>query len=132
MAWVGVDRAIRCAERFRLKGPVDRWRGLRDRIHAEVSTKGFDQDVGAFVQSYGSKDLDAALLMIPLVGFLPADDERVRGTVRAIQENLMEDGFVRRYAARPEIDGLPEGEGTFLACTFWLADNLAMMGRTDE
>jgi GH15 family glucan-1,4-alpha-glucosidase len=132
MAWVGVDRAVKGVERFGLEGPVDRWRTLRARVHDEVCRKGFDPGLGSFVQSYGSKALDASLLMIPLVGFLPIGDERVQGTVEAVRQGLMEQGFVRRYRPQPELDGLPGDEGTFLACTFWLADNLALMGREEE
>jgi GH15 family glucan-1,4-alpha-glucosidase len=135
MAWVAADRAVRLCEEFGREGPADRWRALRERIHAEVCSQGYDARRGAFVQSYGSKLLDAALLMIPLVGFLPAEDERVRGTVDAIQRELVEDGFVRRYEESEdsaEVDGLPPGEGAFLPCTFWLVDNLALLGRLDE
>jgi GH15 family glucan-1,4-alpha-glucosidase len=129
MAWVALDRAIKTVENFAASGPVDHWRALRDDIHRQVCAQGFDQARGTFVQSYGSPELDASLLMIPLVGFLPADDPRVRGTVAAIERELVEDGFVRRYQAAPEVDGLPEGEGAFLLCTFWLADVLALLGR---
>lgn len=132
MAWVGVDRAIKAVERFGLDGPVDRWKALKARIHDEVCREGFDAELGSFVQFYGSKELDASLLRIPLVGFLGVNDERVRGTVSAIERGLMEDGYVRRYRPDPEIDGLPADEGAFLACSFWLADNLALMGREDE
>ena len=132
MAWVAIDRAIREVEQFGLKGPLDRWRQLRADIHASVCQHGFDADVGSFVQSYGGKELDASLLMIPLVGFLPADDLRVAGTVRAIEQRLLRDGFVARYAARQEVDGLPAGEGAFLACSFWLADNYVLLGRRAE
>jgi GH15 family glucan-1,4-alpha-glucosidase len=132
MAWVAVDRAVSGAEQFGLAGPVDRWRALRDRIHAEVCENGFDRDLGAFTQAYGSKHLDASLLMMPMVGFLPASDARVRGTVDAIQKHLVRDGFVMRYDSSHGADGLPPGEGAFLACTFWLADNLALLGRHDE
>jgi GH15 family glucan-1,4-alpha-glucosidase len=135
MAWVAADRAVRLCEEFGREGPVDRWRKLRDEIHAEVLARGYDAERGAFVQSYGSRLLDAALLMIPLVGFLPASDERVRNTVAAIQRELVEDGFVRRYEESQdaaEVDGLPPGEGAFLPCTFWLVDNLALLGRVDE
>jgi len=131
MAWVGIDRAIRSVEMFGFAGPLDQWRALRDEIHAEVCREGFDEDLGAFTQSYGSKELDAAVLMIPLVGFLPADDPRMRGTVQAIRERLMSDGFVRRYDTGSSIDGLPGGEGAFLPCTCWLADCLAFQGETD-
>jgi GH15 family glucan-1,4-alpha-glucosidase len=135
MAWVAADRAVRFCEEFGREGPVERWRRLRAEIHAEVCERGYDAERGAFVQSYGSKLLDAALLMIPLVGFLPAEDERVRATVGAIERELVEDGFVRRYEQSHEashVDALPPGEGAFLPCTFWLADNLALAGRHDE
>jgi len=132
MAWVAFDRAIRSIEAFGLAGPLERWQALRRRIHDEVCERGFDADVGAFVQSYGSKNLDASLLMIPLVGFLPAADPRVRGTVEAIERRLVVDGFVRRYDTYETNDGLPPGEGVFLACNFWLADNLLLQGRRND
>ena len=132
MAWVAFDRIVKEAERFGRDGPVERWRSLRDEIHAEVCAKGFDARRNTFVQRYGAEDLDAALLMIPLVGFLPAEDPRVRGTVAAIQSELLRDGFVERYPTHPEVDGLPPGEGVFLPCTFWLADNLVLQGKHDE
>ncbi len=132
MAWVAVDRAIKGVERYQLKGPIDRWRQLRAEIHAEVCTHGFDAMRNTFVQYYGADHEDAALLMIPLVGFLPHDDPRVVGTVRAIEKNLLRDGFVQRYPTRSDIDGLPPGEGVFLACSFWYVDNLALQGRRDE
>ena len=132
MAWVAVDRTIKAIECFGLKGPVERWRKLRSAIHEEVCQKGFDAERNAFVQFYGSKDLDASLLMIPLVGFLPPEDPRVLGTIAAIQRDLLRDGFVMRYNSKEEIDGLPPGEGVFLPCTFWLADNLALQGRQSE
>jgi len=131
MAWVGVDRAIRDVELFGFDGPVDRWRALRDEMHAEVCREGYDADLGAFVQSYGSKELDAAMLMVPLVGFLPALDERMLGTVRAIRQRLLIDGFVRRYDPGSHVDGLPGGEGAFLPCTCWLADNLKLQGEDE-
>jgi GH15 family glucan-1,4-alpha-glucosidase len=132
MAWVAIDRAVKAVEQFGLEGPVDRWRQLRETIHAQVCEKGFDSELGAFVQFYGSKLLDASLLMMPLVGFLPPTDPRVRGTVHAIERHLMTDGFVARYATVPEVDGLPPGEGAFLLSTFWLADNFVLLGRLDE
>ena len=132
MAWVALDRAVKGVERFGLDGPVERWRKIRAEIHDDVCRNGFDPGVGAFVQYYGSRLLDASLLMIPLVGFLPASDPRVLGTVEAIQQRLMSDGLVARYQTAPEIDGLPPGEGAFLPCTFWLADNLALQGRHTE
>jgi GH15 family glucan-1,4-alpha-glucosidase len=132
MAWVAFDRAVRGIEEFGLDGPVDRWKTARDDIRREVCEKGFDADRNTFVQSYGSPALDASTLMIPLVGFLPATDPRVVGTVEAIQRELLVDGFVLRYASSEGVDGLPPGEGVFLPCSFWLADNLTMMGRHDE
>ncbi|MBI1915807.1 MAG: glycoside hydrolase family 15 protein [Planctomycetes bacterium] len=132
MAWVALDRSIRDAEKHGLKCPLDTWRRLRDRIHAEVCEKGFNPKVGAFTQYYGSKDLDASLLMMAQVGFLPPDDPRVRGTVEAIEKHLTHDGFVLRYSTETDVDGLPPGEGVFFMCTFWLADNYALMGRLDD
>jgi GH15 family glucan-1,4-alpha-glucosidase len=132
MAWVAFDRAVKAVERFGMDGPVDRWRRLRAEVHAEVCDKGFSQSRNAFVQYYGADDLDASLLMIPMVGFLPATDPRVRGTVEAVKENLMADGLVRRYDTSKGTDGLPGDEGTFLACSFWYADNLHLAGRDAE
>jgi GH15 family glucan-1,4-alpha-glucosidase len=135
MAWVAFDRGVQAVERFGRTGPVERWRELRAQIHAEVSKRGFDVELNSFTQSYGSKRLDASLLIIPLVGFLPADDPRMIGTVAAIERELVRDGLVYRYAqdeAGRSVDGLPPGEGAFLPCTFWLADNLALQGRQDE
>jgi len=135
MAWVAFDRAVRSVEEYEREGPVDRWRQLRDEIHDDVCREGFSEKLGAFTQSYGMDRLDASLLMIPLVGFLPADDERVVGTVAAIERELVEDGLVARYRADQEntgVDGLPPGEATFLPCSFWLAQVYAMQGRLDE
>jgi GH15 family glucan-1,4-alpha-glucosidase len=134
MAWVAFDRAVHAIERYHLPGPADRWRAMRDEVHDEVCAKGYDAERGTFVQYYGSKSLDASLLMIPLVGFLPADDRRVHGTIDAIQRELLHDGFVRRYqtADGGDVDGLPQGEGAFLPCSFWLADSLSMVGRQAE
>ncbi|MDQ1395703.1 MAG: hypothetical protein QOG64_962 [Acidimicrobiaceae bacterium] len=132
MAWVAADRAVTAVERYGREGPVDRWRALRQQIHDEVLAEAWSDDKQAFAQSYGSPHLDASVLMMPLVGFLPATDERMRSTVVAIERELMRDGFVQRYSSDAAVDGLPEGEGAFLACTFWLADNLAMMGRVDD
>jgi GH15 family glucan-1,4-alpha-glucosidase len=129
MAWVALDRAVKAVERFGLEGPVDRWRGLRNEIHAEVCREGYDPERRTFTQYYGSSELDASLLMIPLVGFLPPPDPRVAGTVEAVQRELLHDGFVRRYSTSTEVDGLPAGEAAFLVCTLWLADNLALLGR---
>ncbi len=132
MAWVAFDRAIKAVEQCGLDGPVDRWRKLRAAIHEEVCTQGFDRGRNSFVQFYGADHPDAALLMIPLVGFLPANDPRMLGTVKLIEDSLRLDGLVRRYPSRTDIDGLPQGEGAFLACSFWYVDNLALQGRTDE
>ena len=132
MAWVAADRAVKAIERFGAAGPVQKWRTLRDRIHRDVCQRGFNPERNAFVQYYGSNVLDASLLMIPLVGFLPPDDPRVVATVAAVQRELVRDGLVSRYQTETGVDGLPPGEGAFLACTFWLADNLALTGRHDE
>jgi len=132
MAWVAMDRGVKAIEKFGLEGPLDQFRQTRDAIHAQVCEQGFNAELGSFVQSYGSKELDASLLMIPLVGFLPAKDPRMSGTVEAIQRGLMTDGFVARYVTHETVDGLPAGEGAFLPCTFWLADNLHLMGREAE
>ncbi len=132
MAWVALDRAVKAVERFGLEGPVSRWREVRAVIHDDVCRNGFDREIGAFVQYYGSKVLDASLLLIPLVGFLPATDPRVLGTVEVIRRHLTSDGLVARYQTTPDLDGLPPGEGAFLACTFWLADNLALQGKRAE
>jgi GH15 family glucan-1,4-alpha-glucosidase len=134
MAWVAADRAVKAVDEFGLPGPRERWERLREEIREDILTKGWDEQRRTFTQFYGSEELDAALLMVPLVGFLPAGDERVRGTVAAIEEHLLVDGFVQRYTQSHdvEVDGLPPGEGAFLACTFWLADNYALMGRHDE
>jgi GH15 family glucan-1,4-alpha-glucosidase len=134
MAWVALDRAIKAVELMGHEGPVDRWRAVRRELHDEVCREGYDSARDSFVQFYGADHLDASLLQIPLVGFLPADDARVKGTVAAIQRELVVDGLVHRYPpeASQSVDGLPPGEGTFLACTFWLADNLALMDRREE
>jgi GH15 family glucan-1,4-alpha-glucosidase len=134
MAWVAVDRAVREVEEFGLDGPLDRWRELRDTIHCEVCEQGFHAKRGAFTQYYGSDKLDAALLMIPLVGFLPATDERVRSTIELIQKELLFDGYVQRYHPdeSASVDGLPPGEGAFLPCSFWLVDCLHLLGREEE
>ena len=132
MAWVAVDRMVKAVERFGLDGPVERWRSLRATIHAQVCRSGFDHERNTFVQYYGGRELDASLGMIPLVGFLPPDDSRVRGTIEAIERELMADGFVLRYRTAEEIDALPPGEAAFLACSFWLADNLVLSGRKDD
>jgi GH15 family glucan-1,4-alpha-glucosidase len=129
MAWVAFDRAVRSVERHGVDGPVERWRELRDTIHAEVCEQGYDEQLGSFTQSYETQALDASLLLIPLVGFLPADDARVRGTIEAIERTLLRDGLVLRYAAP---DGLAGDEGVFLPCSFWLADCYELLGRHDD
>jgi carbohydrate kinase (thermoresistant glucokinase family) len=132
MAWVALDRTVRDAERFKFEGPLESWRKLRDRMHATICELGFDCGRNAFTQSFGSSELDASLLLIPLVGFLPPDDPRVRGTVAAIERELMIDGLVLRYRTQAEIDGLPPGEGVFLPCSFWLANNYRLQHRDAE
>jgi GH15 family glucan-1,4-alpha-glucosidase len=132
MAWVAFDRAVRVVEDFDREGPVERWRARREEIHREVLREGYDAERETFTRAYGSQELDGALLLIGLVGFLPPGDERIRGTVRAIQEELCEDGYVLRYRTGNGGDGLPGREGAFLPCSFWLVDNLALMGRTQE
>ena len=132
MSWVALDRAIKSAESFGAEGPLDRWKALRARIFDEVCTKAFDTRLNSFVQSYGSRQLDASLLLMPLVGFLPPDDPRVRGTVSAIEKRLVIDGLVLRYDTAKTDDGLPPGEGAFLACSFWLADNYVLLNRLDD
>ena len=134
MAWVAMDRAVKSSERFRVPGPVDKWRALRQEIHDEVCAKGWNADVGAFTQYYGGHELDASVLMMPLVGFLPATDPRVTGTIDAVSNQLVVDGLVLRYQAdsASHVDGLTGGEGAFLPCSFWLAENLALSGREDE
>lgn len=132
MAWVAFDRAIRASEHFGLEGPVDEWRAMRRAIHEDVCAHGFNRRLGSFVQSYGSEELDASLLLLPTVGFLPRTDSRVRGTVEAIERRLFVDGFVLRYNTHTADDGLPGGEGAFLACSFWLADAYVLIGRLDD
>jgi GH15 family glucan-1,4-alpha-glucosidase len=132
LAWAAADRAVRTVEEMGLEGPVDRYRALRAEIHADVLAKGYDPDRQTFTQYYGSRGLDAALLLIPQVGFLPPDDERVRGTLNAVLRELSSDGMVRRYDTDEGADGLPGDEGAFLACSFWLADALVLDGRVDE
>jgi GH15 family glucan-1,4-alpha-glucosidase len=132
MCWVAFDRAIKSAEAFGLDGPVDHWRQVRDEIHREVCERGFDRELNSFVQSFGSKELDASLLLLPVLGFLPVQDPRICGTVEAIERRLMVDGFVLRYDTASAPDGLPPGEGVFLACSFWLADAYILQGRRDD
>ncbi|MFE7460136.1 glycoside hydrolase family 15 protein [Streptomyces sp. NPDC057554] len=136
MAWVAVDRTIKLIEAGDVQGPLERWYELRDDIHRDVCERGYDKERNTFTQSYGSKELDASLLLIPQMGFLPPDDKRVIGTIEAIQRELStEDGFILRYPTEGEdagVDGLEGDEGAFLACSFWMADDLAMIGRVDE
>ena len=155
MAWVAFDRAVRTVEDHGFDGPVDRWRTVRDDIHADVCARGYDSSLGSFTQSYGSAELDASLLLLPLVGFLPAADPRIHGTIEAVERELLQDGLVLRYrthkaeagsageagGARPEdraphgapsVDGLPPGEGVFLPCSFWLCDCYELLGRHDD
>jgi GH15 family glucan-1,4-alpha-glucosidase len=132
MCWVAFDRAVKSCERFSLEGPVDRWRAIRAEIHADICENGFDARRNTFVQHYGGEALDAALLLIPQVGFLPAQDPRVAGTVAAIERELLHSGLVRRYSTERTDDGVGGMEGAFLACSFWLADAYVMLGRIDE
>jgi len=132
MAWVALDRAIKHWERFDGSGDIRRWKKNRDMIHKEVCEKGFNKKLNSFVQAYGSKDLDASCLRIGLVGFLPMNDLRIIGTVEAIEKRLMKDGFVKRYDSRTTDDGLPEGEGAFLACSFWMVTCLWLIGRKED
>jgi GH15 family glucan-1,4-alpha-glucosidase len=135
MAWVAFDRAVKLVEKCHCAADdhVDRWRELRDRIHAQVCARGYHAQRKAFTQFYGSEELDASVLMLLHVGFLPPTDERVVSTIEAIQRDLVADGFVLRYRAeQSNVDGLPGGEGVFLLCTFWLVDALHMIGRTAE
>ena len=132
MAWVAFDRAIRVAAKLRVKAPVTRWKKVRASIHKQVCARAYNKKIGSFVQAYGSSQLDASLLLMPLVGFLPHDDPRVKGTILAIERDLMRDGLVMRYNTATSEDGLPPGEGVFLACSFWLVSNLKLMGRDED
>ena len=132
MAWVGLDRAIKHYEQYDGGGDIKRWKKNRDLLHKQVCEKGFDKKLNSFVQAYGSKQLDASCLRIGLVGFLPMDDPRVIGTIDAIEKHLMKDGFVQRYDTEKSPDGLPPGEGVFLACSFWLVACRYLMGRRQE
>jgi GH15 family glucan-1,4-alpha-glucosidase len=132
MAWVGVDRAISGVEQGGLEGPVNAWRALRTRIHEDICHNGYSTRRNSFVQHYGGDDLDASLLLMPMVGFLPPSDPRIVSTVAAIGRELTVDGFVLRYQPESGVDGLVGGEGAFLPCTFWYADALALMGCHDE
>jgi len=132
MAWVAFDRAVKTCEMFNLEGPVTRWRHVRDEIRSEVLANGFDSALATFVQSYGSRELDSSLLLLPIVGFIEAGDPRMRATIEAIERSLTRDGLVMRYRTQHTDDGLGSGEGVFLACSFWLADNLILLGRLDD
>jgi GH15 family glucan-1,4-alpha-glucosidase len=132
MAWVALDRAIESAESYGMEADIAAWKEVRAKIHADVLARGYNQKLRSFTRTYGSTDLDASLLLIPLVGFLPPDDPRVRGTIECIEQNLLVDGFVLRYDTRTASDGLPPGEGAFLACSFWLADAYMLIGRHDD
>lgn len=132
MCWVAFDRAIQDAEQYGLEGPLDAWRELRAAIHRQICERGFDPERNCFVQAYGSAELDASLLLIPELGFLPANDPRIDATIREIERNLLRDGLLLRYDTAATDDGLPPGEGAFLACSFWLADAYAMCGRLDD
>jgi GH15 family glucan-1,4-alpha-glucosidase len=132
MAWVAFDRAVRMAEAFGIDAPVQRWRTLRAQVHDDVCRRGFNRQMGSFVQSYGSRQLDASLLLLPRMGFLPATDPRIRGTIEAVERHLLRDGLVMRYDSAAARDGLPPSEGAFLACSFWLADAYVATGRVDD
>ncbi len=136
MAWVAYDRAVRIADRFGIHDteahPVNKWRKLRDRIHRQVCRHGFDSRLNSFVQAYGSTELDASLLLLPLVGFLPPEDPRIVGTIAAVEKNLLRDGFVMRYRPNPKVDRQQAGEGVFLACSFWMVTNLKLQRRDDD
>jgi GH15 family glucan-1,4-alpha-glucosidase len=132
MCWVAFDRAVKSAEQWNLDGDVEHWRKVRDEIHADICANAFDPAVNSFVQHYGANAPDASLLVMPIVGFLPPEDPRMVGTVEAVERMLMKDGLVRRYVPEPAVDGLPAAEGAFLACSFWLADALVVMGRVDD
>ena len=132
MAWVAFDRAIKSAEMFGLSGPIDRWRALCREIHADVCERSWNDKRKTFTRSYGSDDLDASLLLLAPIGFIKPDDPRYRGTVEAIERNLIVDGLVVRYDSHQSRDGLPAGEGAFLACSFWLADAYLLLGRRDD
>ena len=132
MCWLAFDRAVKSIEKWGLEGPLERWRAVRDAVHADICTKGFDPGMNSFVQYYGAAEIDASVLMMVMVGFLPLDDPRLVGTVAAVERLLMPHGFVQRYVPVANVDGLPPGEGVFLACSFWLADALVLLGRIDD
>ena len=132
MAWAAIDCAIRSAEEHGLPAPLDNWRTVRTEIFECVCQRGYSEKLGAFTQTLDGDILDASLLLLPLIGFLPANDPRIVSTVDAIGQELMADGLIRRYHTEETKDGLPPGEGTFLACSFWYASNLALQGRQDD
>jgi GH15 family glucan-1,4-alpha-glucosidase len=132
MAWVAFDRAVKIAEKGAFDAPLQRWKTIRDEIHEQICAKAFDAKLNSFVQSYGSNQLDASVLLMPMVGFLPPEDPRIRGTVAAIEKHLMRDGLVMRYDTSKTEDGLPGPEGKFLACSFWMVSNLKMIGCEDD
>ncbi|MCO6435837.1 MAG: glycoside hydrolase family 15 protein [Phycisphaerae bacterium] len=132
MAWVAFDRAVKAVERFSLEGPVEKWRALREYIHKQICERGFDPALNSFVQSYGSREVDASLLMLPMVGFLPPDDPRILGTIETIQQELSHSGLVARYRVESGVDGMEGDEGAFLLCSFWMVDALALAGRQKE
>ena len=132
MCWLAVDRGIKSIEEFNLPGPLDSWKSLRDEIHADICARGFDKQRNTFVQKYGDPALDASLLQMAIVGFLPPEDPRIKGTVAAIERELNVDGFVLRYKTETMNDGLAQGEGSFLACSFWLVENMNLQGRYQE
>jgi GH15 family glucan-1,4-alpha-glucosidase len=132
MAWVAFDRGIKLATEFGMEGPVDRWKNIADEIHADVCANGYDAELGSFVQSYGSKWLDGSVLLIPTTGFLPIDDPRIAGTIRAVEHRLLAGGLVMRHDPGQVETGLAHGEGAFLACSFWLADAFVLLGRQEE
>jgi GH15 family glucan-1,4-alpha-glucosidase len=132
MAWVAFDRAIMLGENLSCSTPLEKWKTIREAIHAEICARGFSQRKNAFTRAYGSEELDAALLLMPMVGFLPGSDPRVKGTVEAIERELMPQGYVLRYNTAKAPDGLPPGEGVFLACSFWMVSSLKAIGREDD
>jgi GH15 family glucan-1,4-alpha-glucosidase len=132
MCWVAFDRGLKSCEHFAYEGSIDRWKSVRDEIHRDICEHGYDRERNTFVQHYGGRALDASVLLIPQTGFLPADDPRFRGTVEAIERELLHEGFVRRYSTDEVDDGVGGDEGAFLACSFWLADAYAMLGRLDD
>jgi GH15 family glucan-1,4-alpha-glucosidase len=132
MAWVAFDRAVLLARQLNYAGPIEKWEAIRDSIHTQICARAFNEKKNSFVQAYESDELDASLLLMPLVGFLPASDPRVKGTVEAIERELMPDGLVLRYDTSRVQDGLPPGEGVFLACSFWMVSSLKAIGRLDD